>query len=258
MHHPKSSILNSIIKGEMSDNQLIKSSTRRTKRGCCLACGKDILNARRRYCSKDCRKQILWVLSLSKGLLRIFNARYAAFSFNKNSIALDILPVWSKDISRFAFERRTGKKPAQDLKKLILHSAEEWYHIIDNNKSKSYASFFLLKKNHDQKVTIDSIKPNKKVNPRFSKYEKESMKLLHLKLDELTTDGQVSQVKSAYKRLAKIHHPDVGGDAEKFKKLNEAHQLMLSWAENPLFTSKKALDGCWSYDAFTNRWAPPL
>jgi DNA-binding HxlR family transcriptional regulator len=84
------------------------------------------------------------------------------------------------------------------------------------------------------------------------------MKLLQLKLEELVSDGHVSRIRSAYKRLAKIHHPDVGGDTEKFQKLNEAHQQMLLWVENPQFTSRKALIGCWSYDASSSRWAPPL
>jgi len=55
-----------------------------------------------------------------------------------------------------------------------------------------------------------------------------------------------------------VYHPDLGGDAEKFKKLNAAHQQMLLWAENPHFTLRKALLDCWSYDGATNRWSPPL
>jgi DnaJ-class molecular chaperone len=74
----------------------------------------------------------------------------------------------------------------------------------------------------------------------------------------LFCDEQMLKIKSAYKRLAKVHHPDVGGDAEKFKKLNEAHQKMLGWAENPQYTAKRALVDCWSYDGTTNRWSPPL
>ncbi|MFC1533848.1 DnaJ domain-containing protein [Thermodesulfobacteriota bacterium] len=195
---------------------------------------------------------------MSKGLLRIFNARYASFSFNKKHVILDILPVWSKSISRFIQKRTSGKKPAEDLKNLILQSGNEWYHIIDNNNSKSYASLFLLKKNSNRNVAPDSIKPNNKVRPRFSKFEKESAKLLQLELKEFILEGHHSKIKSAYKKMAKIHHPDIGGDAEKFKSLNEAHQQMLLWAENPQFTSRKALIDCWSYDSSTNRWAPPL
>lgn len=32
--------------------------------------------------------------------------------------------------------------------------------------------------------------------------------------------------KAAFRRLAKLHHPDVGGDAEKFKKVSEAYAVL--------------------------------
>jgi len=34
------------------------------------------------------------------------------------------------------------------------------------------------------------------------------------------------EIKEAYKDLAKKHHPDVGGDEEKFKKINDAYQIL--------------------------------
>ncbi len=200
---------------------------------------------------------MLWVLSLSNGLLKAFNARYAAFSFNSDYVLLDVLPVWSREISRF-LRRRSEKKPAEDLKSLILHSGAEWYRIIHNRNSRSFASLSLLNKNSTKRVAPDSIKPDRKLKPRFTKGERASMKLLELKLEEVLCGGQVAQIKSAYKKLAKVHHPDVGGDAEKFKKLNAAHQQMLLWAKNPQFTCRKALIDCWSYDGVTNQWAPPL
>lgn len=239
-------------------NNLILSPKGSGKIKFCPACGTDRVKAGRRYCSETCRQQILWVLSLSKGLLRVFNARYAAFSFNNGYIILDVLPIWSKDISRFVHKRATGRKPAEDLKRLILKSGREWYHAINNNSSKSYASLCILKKNNNKKISPKSIKPEKKVRPRLSKIERASLKLLKIKIDELFCNEQIPKIKTAYKKLAKVHHPDVGGDAEKFKKLNEAHQQMLSWAENPQFSAKKALVDCWSYDGSTDRWSPPL
>ncbi len=224
----------------------------------CRACGVYPIKAGRRYCSKECRKHIQWVLSLSKGLLKAFNARYAAFSFTKHYIILDVLPVWSKEISRFSFKRRPGRKPADDLKELILLSGEEWYRLINNNNSKTYASLFLLKKNHTKDIPPDSIMPEAKLRPRFTKKEKEYLQLLQLKVEELVSEGHVKKIKSAYKNLAKIYHPDMGGDEEKFKKLNEAHQQLLIWANNPQYTSRKALIDSWSYDGATNRWTPPL
>jgi len=227
----------------------------RTKK--CLSCGTIRMQSRRRYCSKECREQMLWVLSLSKGLLKAFNARYAAFSFNDEYVLLDILPVWSSEISRF-FRRRSDNTPARDLKNLILHSGAEWYRIIQNRNSRSYATLSLLSKNCTKRIHPDSIKPDGKLKPRLTKGERQSIKLLELKLEELFSDGHILRIKSAYKKLAKIHHPDVGGDAEKFKKLNDAHQQMLLWAEKPHFTFKKALIDCWSYDSVTNQWTPPL
>ena len=250
--------MNIISMTKTINNKIIPSSKDTGKRGVCLACGTDGLKPGRRYCSKTCRQQILWVLSLSIGLLRVFNARYAAFSFNKSYVILDVLPIWSKEISRFVHKRGAGRKPAEDLKHLILKSGKEWYHAINNNSSKSYASLCLLKKNNNHQISPTSIKPEKKVRPRLSKVERDSLKLLNIKIDELFCDGQIPKIKSAYKRLAKIHHPDVGGDAEKFKKLNEAHKQMMGWAENPQFTAKRALADCWSYDGTTNRWSPPL
>lgn len=224
----------------------------------CLACGTTGIKRGRRYCSTECRQQMHWVLSLSKGLLRAFNARYAAFSFTDEHVFLDLLPVWSKEISRFACRRTPPNKPAEDLKNLILLSGEEWHSLVNNNRSKSYASLVLLSKNNDRHINPESIRPWKKATPRLSKDEKECMKILQLQRADLCSEGNLIRIKTAYKRMAKLYHPDVGGDEEKFKKLNEANEQMLIWAENPQYTSRKALVDCWSYDGATNRWSPPL
>jgi len=242
----------------MLEKRLIKTVQKPSRTGRCISCGGECENLRRRYCSVECRKQMLWVLSLSRGLLSILNVRYASFSFNNARVILDILPTWSKDISRFEKRRMPGKKPADDLKDLILESGTDWHRMIRNNTSRSYASLYLLKKNSNKKLSSRALKPDGNVKPKFSRQEKEAIRFLCMKPDDLITVGCVSRIKSAYKKMAKLHHPDMGGDAEKFKRLNEAHQQMLGWAENPQFTSKKALIDCWSFDSSTNRWTPPL
>jgi hypothetical protein len=242
----------------MSDKNLIQPVQKPSKTRKCLSCGEDCGNPRRHYCSRECRRQMLWVLALSRGLLNIFNTRYASFSFNNSQVILDILPVWSKDISRFIRKRIPGKKPAEDLKTLILQSGSDWHKMIQKNNSRSYASLYILKKNSDKNLISEALKPDNKLRPRFSRKEKESIKLLNLEPDDLILSGHLSRIKSAYKKMAKVHHPDMGGDPEKFKRLNEAHQQMLIWAENPHFTSRKALIDCWSFDSSTNRWTPPL
>ena len=232
-----------------------QSGEQRTRK--CRSCGKEGIKPRRRYCTDECRQQMQWVLSLSKGLLKVFNARYAAFTFNDEYVILDVLPVWSNQISRFFAQRTVGKKPAEDLKILILRCGESWYKIIHNQNSRSYASLCILRENHHRGLSPEAIRPHRQILPKFSRNEKISMKMLKLKSDELTSEGLTLKVKSAYKKLAKVYHPDMGGDEEKFKKLNDAHQHMRLWAEDPQFTSRKTLIDCWSYDGSTNRWSPP-
>jgi hypothetical protein len=224
----------------------------------CLACGNPNIDARRRYCSNECRDYINWVLSLSKGLLRAVNARYATFSFTDERVMLDVFPVWSKHISRFVYSRIKGNKPAEDLKNLVLQFGREWHHIVNNNGSRSYASLCLVNRNHNKDIPTNSIRPDRKSLPRLTRHETKCLEVLKLERTDLSAQGRTTKIKAAYKKMAKVYHPDVGGDEELFKKLNDAHEQMLLWAENPHYTSRKALPGCWSYDGATSRWSPPL
>lgn len=224
----------------------------------CLACGTERMGSGRRYCSPDCRLQMLWVLSLSKGLLRALNTRYAAFSFTKETVILDVFPVWSRHISRFVYTRSHGNKPAQDLKNLVLEFGREWHGMVNNRQSRSFASLFLVEQNHQKDLHPDAIRPDSQTRPRLTREEVKSLKALRLERQDLTVGPCSSKIRSAYRRMAKVHHPDVGGDAEAFKQLQNAHEQMLLWAENPQYSSRKALRDCWSYDGATSRWSPPL
>jgi hypothetical protein len=56
----------------------------------------------------------------------------------------------------------------------------------------------------------------------------------------------------------KIHHPDTGGDAATFRKINQAYEEELAhWEENPIFTRLRGFPDKWFYDASTNRWSSP-
>uniref|UniRef100_A0A6C0ANQ5 J domain-containing protein n=1 Tax=viral metagenome TaxID=1070528 RepID=A0A6C0ANQ5_9ZZZZ len=42
----------------------------------------------------------------------------------------------------------------------------------------------------------------------------------------VSKNAETAEIRTAYKQLAKEHHPDKGGDPEKFKELSEAHEVL--------------------------------
>ncbi len=45
---------------------------------------------------------------------------------------------------------------------------------------------------------------------------------------ELSQGASLAAVKAAHRRLVKCHHPDMGGDAEAFRRINAAYQLLIA------------------------------
>lgn len=45
---------------------------------------------------------------------------------------------------------------------------------------------------------------------------------------ELSRGAPLAAVKAAHRRLVKRHHPDMGGDAESFRRINDAYQLLIA------------------------------
>ena len=44
---------------------------------------------------------------------------------------------------------------------------------------------------------------------------------------ELVPEASPDQIKQAHRRLVKLHHPDMGGSADAFRRINEAYQLLV-------------------------------
>ena len=42
----------------------------------------------------------------------------------------------------------------------------------------------------------------------------------------VSKDASESEIKKAFRKLAQKHHPDAGGDEEKFKEINEAYEVL--------------------------------
>lgn len=50
------------------------------------------------------------------------------------------------------------------------------------------------------------------------------------------------EIKKAFHKLAHIHHPDKGGDAEMFKKINNAYQSLMKGNDYGSFTVDNDFD----------------
>lgn len=51
----------------------------------------------------------------------------------------------------------------------------------------------------------------------------------------LSREAETQEIRQAYKQLAKEHHPDKGGDPEKFKELSEAHEVLSDESRRKLY-----------------------
>ena len=51
----------------------------------------------------------------------------------------------------------------------------------------------------------------------------------------LSRNADSSEIRTAYKQLAKEHHPDKGGNPEKFKEINQAHEILSDDARRKMY-----------------------
>lgn len=124
----------------------------------------------------------------------------------------DFVKVFEEVAGNWANRHGDWMSPAQmfaeDLHKLFEEFGEEWA----NSKFGQWNS-------QEQKFSD------------FSNVVHEDMFAQSLKILELAKGSTWEEVKAAYKKLALIHHPDKGGDAEEFKKINAAYSYLDSYFE---------------------------
>lgn len=226
-----------------------------SKKGRCLACGATLKTARRKYCSMECRKRLLYKLDVRTGLIRALNAKYATFYFSEVMIIMDMLPYGSEQIFSFFYPRSPGSKPAEDFSRMADMLGNIWWNERKRTNKRYLASFHLLGKAVKTGAPLISVKPSMVKVPSIK-----AVHLSHLKLDKAQLNAAELQksVKEAYRRQAKVHHPDLGGDAATFRKLNQAYRELTSWARRPSFTKRRGFPDKWFYDGRTNKWVQPI
>jgi hypothetical protein len=220
----------------------------------CLSCGTTANMKRRRYCSIACRQKLRHNLNIRTGLLQALQIRYATFYFTDTQVVLDMLPYGSQDLLSFIFPRANGRKPVDDFCKMFNLLGNAWWEEVRRTKKRYLASRFILGKATQIEGDINSVRPLEVREPaRMAR----SMTQLKLRHRDLLSPHLQQIIKRAFRRQAKTHHPDQGGDAALFRRLREAYEQLTRWAENPTFTTRRGFPDKWFYEGGIDRWTQP-
>jgi hypothetical protein len=225
------------------------------KGNACLSCGTREGMRRRRYCSVACRQRLRYKLHVRTGLLRALNTRYATFYFDERIIVLDILPYGINEIYSYLFARRPGVTPADDFSRMANVLGNAWWGERRRTNKKYLASRFLLNQAQQGATPVQDVMPEERCRPSI---KRQSLVYLKIQPDALHSTNLDRVVKSAYREQAKYHHPDLGGDARAFRRLHDAYEALMDWAQNPSFYRRRGFPDKWFYDGGTNRWVQPI
>jgi hypothetical protein len=226
----------------------------RRDKNSCLSCGTTENMRRRRYCSIECRQRLRYNLNIRTGLLRALNTRYATFYFTGSIILMDVLPYGSAELFSFIFPRSKGKKPVEDFCRMSNILGNAWWAEQRRTNKRYLASRLVLEQANSKNTDASAVKPLEIKEPvRLSK----SLTFLKLSKKDLDSPQLQQVIKTAYRTQAKKHHPDQGGDTATFRKLHEAYQQIIEWAENPVFINRRGFPDKWFYYGSSNKWIQP-
>ncbi len=221
----------------------------------CLACGTPLRARQRRYCTAACRQHLMISLNRRTGLLRALNTRYATFSFNEWIIFMDLLPYGMEKIHSYLLPRSPGKKPVEDFCALCNTLGSAWWREKNRTHKRYVASQLILDRADSMAKAKECVIPRSVTLPAVGV---SNLIRLELGFTDLTgrPDIEIS-IKQAYRRQAKKHHPDLGGSAQAFRKIQEAYEKLIEWAQKPSYRFKSGFPEKWLYEGATSRWIQP-
>jgi hypothetical protein len=225
------------------------------RRTYCLSCGTTVNIGRRKYCSPACRRRLLYKLDMRTGLIQALNIRYATFYFSELMIVMDMLPYGTSEIFSFFYPRSPGRVPAEDFSDMADTLGNSWWAEKRRTNKRYLASRFVLDQAVRNAIRESGVKPLSKHTPNF---KGTSLACLNIDRSELDSPELGQIIKNAYRRQAKRHHPDLGGNAETFRRIHQAYEDLLFWSRNPTFRRRRGFPDKWLYDGATNRWIQPI
>lgn len=220
----------------------------------CMACGSALPPRRRRYCDNNCRLQLLHALNRRTGLLRALNTRYATFYFTDRMVVMDLLPYDMEQIYSYMLPRSANRKPVDDFCYLSNLLGAQWWRERERTKKRYLASRHVLAQ------AVTGHRPKEAVIPvtfAVPSVRMSSLVTLALRADDLTPDNIHSRIKQAYRCQVKKHHPDLGGTARAFVKIQEAYEALIRWADSPTYVFRGGFTDKWLYEGANNHWIQP-
>jgi hypothetical protein len=188
--------------------------------------------------------------------LKALNTRYATFYFTEELLVMDVLPFGSEKIYSYFFTRSPGREPADDFSELCNILGNAWWGEMKRTNRGYLASRHVLNQAVPRNTPAGSIRPEIVKIPAV---KGSGRSLVYLKIDrEALHSKELKQViKSAYRRQARIVHPDMGGDENAFRKIYQAYEALMAWAEEPSFLERSGFPDKWFYAGNKNRWVQP-
>jgi len=239
---------------KQSDKQE-KPNPKKTKIYSCLSCGNLLEGKKRKYCSIDCRQVLRTKLNMHTGLLKALHARYATFYFTDLLIIMDLLPYGAKNLFSFIYPRSPGKKPGDDFIQMATALGSLWWHEKNKTNKKYLASRQVLNVAEQTTRSPLSIEP---VELKIPTVKGKFFLQLNLKKSDLESCEYQKMIKTMYRKEAKKHHPDLGGDPAVFRKIHKAYEDLIGWAENPTFINRRGFPDRWFYSGNQNKWVQPI
>ena len=221
----------------------------------CLACGGPLPKRRRRYCSMACQQDLLASLNRRTGLLQALSTRYATFHFSDFAVMMDVLLYGTEQIHSYLYPRSPGCKPVDDFRHLSNLLGNLWWNEKYRTKKRYLASRQVLDHASKGRASLGSVLPAILIVPSV---KASNLIRLNLERDDLAPKNLEAKIKSAYRRQAMQHHPDLGGSRETFIKIQEAYETLSQWAKRPTFIHQRGFPDKWLYEGAKNRWVKPI
>lgn len=220
----------------------------------CLSCGTSENMVRRRYCSPACRQMLRESLNRRTGLLKALNIRYATFYFTEHLVVLDLLPYGLDRIHSFLWTRSLTKKPVDDFCRLSEILGRAWWAEQKKTRRRYLASRHVLSKARSPLTEGTTVIP---MELKIPSVKGANFTLLQLDRHHMNSSQLKACIKEAYRRQAKKHHPDLGGDSGAFRKIHEAYENLMEWSKSPTFIKRSGFPDKWFYNGELNRWVQP-